>query len=632
MSKKGIHLFFIYEPEQVPVILARIAGKEKVKIVALDYEVELELKKRGINFTSLSDISVSPDGDRDLLEYTRTLALNWYTSKETAFLEHDGILLGEQHEVVVLYYLQTLVYYISVLEQVLSHFPNVIKISVPMSFHYVSDLADPTAIYKERLPLDVLRLLANRRGITLEVISPPITHNARDKWFNFKTKLSQFMFGRVVRVSNALVNFFTKQRPIKIFVSDPWSRLESFIKKMDDVELVMTRRKELKVMKWDVFKTRARFHHRLDFVDEEIRKVARSSAQEIAKKWDALGNDPSVSKPFKYKEISFWPIAKEMLDSLVKNHTEDAIATIENTKKLFKYYGVNCVLLFASTKGYNNVIARVAKRMDIPSIELQHALTNNQKTLVHCRLNSRYLAAYGALTRKMYESWGVEPWRIIECGSPRFDSYFSPLGKDELETIRLKLHLDNKFVNVLVNVPQIYLSLEYGNYTSYEVEQTLKVYAELQKEIQGVRLMLRPRPGPWRQNFYRREETLGLFNGETRYVQSEDLRVLLALSDVVISGGSTMILEALILRKPVIAYLPKKLDHDFQAFEDAGAILVARTKEELFKHASHLKVLENREMLVRRADDFLRENFILDGKSPERVREMIRKMAKVDQL
>ena len=107
-------LLLVYEPAQVPYVEAR----EGQTIVALDYEVELDLAKRGIPFVSVSTLATFPQGDRPLIEHTRALALEWYTAPEMAFFKHEGIALGEQYEVVVLYYIQTVVYWVVMLEQV----------------------------------------------------------------------------------------------------------------------------------------------------------------------------------------------------------------------------------------------------------------------------------------------------------------------------------------------------------------------------------------------------------------------------------------------------------------------------------------------------------------------------------
>jgi len=134
MKKEGIHLFLVYELEHISMLETRLAAGEKLEIVGLDYEIELELQKRGIHFTSLRELTVSPEGNREIIEFTRRIALNWYSCPETAFFQHDGILLGEQHEGMILYYIQALIYFLSVIDQVLTSISSVTRISIPESF------------------------------------------------------------------------------------------------------------------------------------------------------------------------------------------------------------------------------------------------------------------------------------------------------------------------------------------------------------------------------------------------------------------------------------------------------------------------------------------------------------------
>ncbi len=615
MSNRQTHLLFVYEPAQVPRVQTHAEGKT---VVALDYEVELDLKKQGIEFVSLADVAVSPDGDRALLEHTRALALGWYSTAETAFLEYDGIKLGEQHEVALLYYIQTVFYWAAMLGQVLSKYPGLAKVSIFESLVYVTATVDPTGVFKERSVTDVAQLLCARLGVSCEIIpAPRIT--AAGRLQAVRAALIQYLVWLVTVAVNAAV---TVQRPrsIQLFATDPWVRLEPFVKDMRDVGLVMSRRSELLAMGWrNIWRTRARFHHRLDFVDHETR------ARAIAQQWNALGAEPTISKGFVYNNVSLWSVVRQALDCIVKEHTEEAIATIENTKKLFAHYRVNCVLLFASTKGYNNIIARVAERMNIPSIELQHALVNNEKSLVHCRLNSRYLASYGPLINRIYESWGVEPWRLQQVGSPRFDQYASSVPRGELAALNVRLGLQKGRCTVLWGMPEIsYTLLEYGNYTGYEVKQVLEDVADIQRNL-SLRILFRPRLS-FRRSLYAREISR-LFGEESRLVPHEDLRSLFAISDIVLSGTSTMAIEAMLMHKPVVLYIPKILDHDLKEFWESGAVLMARTKEELLAHMQHLAIAENRAQLVARGDAFVRGNFMLDGGSAERVAALLRRVA-----
>lgn len=592
-------------------------------MVALDHKVLVLLQEQGIAAYALTDLSQSPDGDRELLERIRALALRWYTVPQMQFFEYDGIKLGEQYEVVVLYYLEALVYYVSVLSQMLGHFPALKEIIIPETSVQVPPTADPTARFKESLPVDVVRLLAESRGIQVVIVPALLSLRTRGRIAAMRRKTTELLVRTAVVLLNTAVTYTGRRRAIRLFATDPWSRIEPFIKDMPDVELVMSRRVEAKAMGLSaIWRARARFHHRLDFADRSVRSLAAKKAEYFAREWDALG--PALSLEFVYKDISFWPVAKQVFDSIVKQHSADAVATIENTKRLFVRHDINCVLLFASTKGYNLVIARVAENLDIPSIELQHALVNDDKTLVHCRLNSRYLASYGAFTNRMYESWGVESWRLVSCGSPRFDTYARP-NEAAQQALRQKLALATPDLVVLYNIPQIYLTLEYGNYTSWEVSSYIADLAQAAKKLPHARFLLRPKPGAWSMSFYKRPETEEFFD-KAQLVQQDSLQTLFSVSNIVVSSSSTMVLEAMLAHRPVIMYIPKLLDHDFDLFAQAGAVLMARTPQELAQHLDFLKDEEHRRAQIARADAFVEDSFNIDGGSAGRVAALIRRV------
>jgi len=87
-----------------------------------------------------------------------------------------------------------------------------------------------------------------------------------------------------------------------------------------------------------------------------------------------------------------------------------------------------------------------------------------------------------------------------------------------------------------------------------------------------------------------------------------------------------VVLEAMLMHKPVLMYVSRSIDHDFKEFEEAGAVMMARTQEALLAHVLALTDAGVRHALVARADDFLKRNFILDGTSAQRVSSLIRRV------
>lgn len=617
-------LFFVYEPEQVPLIAERLTSSRNPLVIGLTAEAELELAARAVPFTSIMSLAESPEGKREMLEFTRSLAREWYTAPETSFFTHDSIALGEPHEVLVLYYLQALMYFFSLCSQALDNIRDVGRIIVPESLLHVPATADPTARFKERLPLDVLGLLAGQRNIPFESIAAPTLRRGGNRLKLLKEQAAQRLYRLIVAASNGVISL-RRHRAARLLLTDPWTRVAPFLAHLPDAEIVMTRRSEMRIMGLrKIWRARARFHHRLDFANWRARALGREKRRACMAQWERVSQQ--VGERFAYEGVSFWPVAKPVFDAIIED-SYDAVATIESAKRALARERITCVLLFSSTKGYHNTLARVAEKMDIPSIELQHALESTEPTFVHSRLPARYLAAYGPLTRTHYQHFGIDPSRVVPVGSPRFDVYAQPPQPEKIDQLKNSLALDHNKLNVLVIVTARYLALEHGAFTGYAIRRMHEDLAAAQKHDPDLRYVIKLRPGKTREWIYRRAETLARYPGEIRIAQNEPLHELVPACDIVIIGStSTTTVEAMQMGRPVIVYLPRLIDNDFKDYEDAGAVLVARTPEQLRAHLAYVKDARNRKALVARAHTFLRDNFMLDGNSAERVAALIRRV------
>ncbi len=587
-------LLFLYETEQIPTL----ADAGAAEIIAFDYTLELELAKRGIGYTPLRSI-VSSHEEPAMTRLTQRAAIDWYKSPELSFFVYKGVQLGAPHTAMLNFYFGGLLYYLAVIDAVLTaRAPQ--KVIIPETHRHAGELADPTAAHKERLVQDVAVLLCERRGIAYEVIPAPSTTTA--------ARPSEL----VARVIVTLVNMLSGLRPrrkLRILSTDPWSRIAPFMRHLPEAELVMTRRRELRAMSFgDIWRTRARFHHRLDFADAGVRALARKTAGEFAKRWDTLGDTPEISTLYEYRGISYWPIARQVLHTIVVDRSADDVQTIESIQKMLERYRINRTLTL-STKGYNNLVAQTAERLGVPSLEVQHGLEVTDPGSPHAALFAHKIAAYGPLTKKHYESFGVESDRIIPVGSPRFDSYARATYSTESQ-------------DVLVVPPTLHIGSYPDSYSSYAAQSFLEDAAEVSLAT-SINCVIRPRPGGAEPLYYR-QETLDLFGGRARLGRTEALADLLAQSAFVISSSSTVVLEAMLAHKPVVLYLPRFEERDFDDWATAGAVRIARTKDELERQVRSMQDPAVRAELVSSANKFLQQNFMMDGRAAERVANLLR--------
>ena len=99
---------------------------------------------------------------------------------------------------------------------------------------------------------------------------------------------------------------------------------------------------------------------------------------------------------------------------------------------------------------------------------------------------------------------------------------------------------------------------------------------------------------------------------------------MISIANVVASSFSTVVLETMIAEKPVVLVGFDKndlvlMESHFLPYEEACALRIARTKEELVQCMRTLVSNPAEAVtLVNNANNFLKKNFSFDGKSAER--------------
>ena len=81
----------------------------------------------------------------------------------------------------------------------------------------------------------------------------------------------------------------------------------------------------------------------------------------------------------------------------------------------------------------------------------------------------------------------------------------------------------------------------------------------------------------------------------------------------------------MIIGKPVVLYTLRKGASQFRLFKEAGALRIANTLEEIPPHiVALISNKEEREGLVKNAKAFLEKYYLFDGKSSERIIELLK--------
>ncbi len=612
-------IVLIFELEQIEIVVEYIeASAKKPRLIACNFWVERELQKKDIAFESFSKWSLSDEEKAEWLTVAGDIAHEWYRLPEMAFFVHKGIQLAEASEPAVESYLQLLFYYFAPLKKIFNEAGDVSCVVVPNIKGNIPVSSGSFTKFEIMAIVDIVHFLAKGKKFEVKELGP----RPMGEVLPFPP---QPLLVKVLKIYNFLMRLFGPRRPLKIFASENWYHIAPFIEKMDDVELVLMDRNEVRnIPKGQLWKHRMRFVHPIDIQTPALRQAAEEKQQAYASSWKEAKKVVSNMPQLVHEGESFWPLVAPAFNFFIEAYAQrlvydaDALATIYKKEKIDK------VLLRASVSGHQPhfyIAAKVAMAMDIPSIELQHAGAVLDPHNVSSRMEASYLAGYGTLTRDIYaKNHGYNPDRMRPIGSPRFDAYRNRalLTKETREALVRDVGLDPVRPIVLAATPSDQTALVPHVFDSYENARLFRDMAELQKTLPHIQVVFKFR-GQKSCTQQHREYIDELFGGKNYAAVGDDLFMRIQTSDLAFSGNSTATYETMMAKKPLVLFPWRKTDvYSLPVYNQAAPVV--------FTHAERVaivtKILSNpvyAKELVENGTAFLEQHYAFDGHASERM-------------
>ncbi|MBI3634349.1 MAG: CDP-glycerol glycerophosphotransferase family protein [Candidatus Yonathbacteria bacterium] len=635
-------LVILYEMGHVDVILAyfdidKLKNGDGPIIVPIDYEIEIALRDRGIPFHSMVGYGArSSLKERALLVSRLTRQL--YNNPEFNFFEHEGIRLGRIIGYSLSEYLLRILYYLDIFEFIFNQFKNITLIHFPESVIKLSSTVGQLAPFEIRAGIDTMVFLSQKYGVPLNIILCPPNIIARRKFHKLTRSFTRNVFIWSIEFLNKVISLFRSRGAMKIFVSDYWWHIDSFITKMNGVEISMMERKEIQNARDYIWKYKILFNHPSDYSTSSIESYAEEKRQYYEQKWRELGRHPDFSKQFIWYGINFWEIVRPAYKHLITSFSKEVIEMIGATERLFKKQKIEAVILRASASGqvHFSILGLVAHKMGIPAVELQHGLECYEDFSLSIHKSADILASYGPLIQRELGKVKDANLDVINIGSPRFDQYRNEVITKEAESDLIeKMNIDIHKPVFLYVATDIVLG---QTHDTYSMLQLFKKIATAVRSLDRLQIIIKIRPGPATEFFFQRaiKESFG---DKCRIAQYENLHKLMSISDIIASSFSTVVLEAMIIGKPIILVGIDRNDRmlmesHFLPYEQAQALRIVRTEDELARSTRALIMNPHEgKILVRNANNFVKENFCFDEKSAERMvtfLETLRTKKKVD--
>ena len=294
-------------------------------------------------------------------------------------------------------------------------------------------------------------------------------------------------------------------------------------------------------------------------------------------------NEKSLSDIFILNDHSFWNELKHELIETFKNRLFWYLQLIYSSKMYIKNSNIHSILsLNVMGETEKSILSQSSNNTN--SIMLEHAFANYTKEISRYDILSNYslfpdkIAVWGKVQQMYLETiHKISDKNIIICGSPRHDSFFQ--SKNPKRTSK----------NTILLCPRPIVELTCHNSTQMYIkyERILKTTIQKLKTLPNTQLIFKLHPGDIAHNDLIKK-VIQKIDPSIVIFHTKPIDVLIRESDLVLVispegfDPSTVILESIILKKPVINLILDEKLYDF-SYERHKAVLSITEKNDLQK-------------------------------------------------
>ena len=574
---------------------------ENSLVITFDYNSHKNLEKLDIDHV-ISDSYLDQSFLSSIDKICYDLS-HWYKEKSIEkIVEYDGLNLGE------FFYYQ--VY--SILLPFLKKFFEISKIfedNSQSSFFTSNNLYDIVHSFS-----DNIKILQQ-----VNTVKPEFDYSHMDIPFklgpkNSHIRISKSKYMKLLNVSEKFLNLTTKKQPDKpmILLSNVSAQHQK------ELFLAMPQSKNIFIRfdrsfpsfwNYDTYSTVKKSgsitENFSSLIDDDIKKTIANSQILINEKLNLLSNSTEIHEFFSLNKISFWDALEKTFFKLLQTKFSEYITEIEITKKLFSKYKFSCVLVHSEVN-LDLVVIKIAKRQNIPIILLQHGFIPLNKGILEMQIYLRCLPIYP----NKYLVWGNKDLKsCIENGIP--NNKIEVLGSTFYDKI-----FQNKIPSYTKSDNSVLFATDFKSLHTIEsiTVEWMKKYELIINSVHNAtmkhdkKLVIRPHP----QKDIGEKQIAKKLDPQIKVVQGGSILPLIKSSSlVVVTDVSSVMVEAMILNKPVISI---RVNPDYDDFFTGNPTCLRTDIEDFENNLS--KILENEEfrnLLLKKQKIFLDENIVNQG-------------------
>lgn len=598
-----------------------------LQLVAIDYDAHKILNQNNIHHILL-DSYLSYDEYGEIDAFAHDLPLIWSKLEVFKKLFYEDINLAEVIEWEVIYALVKFVRILYGVKKVVSALsPD--AVIVHSRDDYVSRIIK--LVCKESAisvitidmgnSIDTLFWLDNI-SVTLDLLGKPVTINiSRNTYQKIKylvDSLAKIAFGS--RIED------TGTRDSVVLLDFNLTNYGLLIKELQkkNVNVVLLNQRRPVIWNSTSLRTFQALHLQYNFLGQYSTPSLRKAASNKIAEMHSVFDDPSslhFAEIFSFKGSTFWPAIEADFISFCKARLAEAAIEVTLGKVALQTIKPKSLLVWSDHSQFEKTMVLLARSNKIRTFVIQHGMLGNilrnGKSTWASQDNKRVYAdcfcCWGDITRNWYIKQGIDPARLLLTGSPRYDSYDKAVAQNHPGNILLATS------GIPSNTFSIFSS-------AMHIEQYEKKIRNVCRVAKRFPQQLTVKLHPYADEGFDVIQAVREENPKAVIIKNASIVDVINRSDIVISTGSSVLLEAMLLDKPTIMlrYI-NGVEQQEISYSEFGASIGSDGDESSIYDAIN-KILHDKELrnsLIYRGREYANEYLQYRGNATARLADVI---------
>lgn len=537
-------------------------------IISFDYESHELLKKNNIVHT-ISDSFVSRD-DLVTIQNNCYSYAKWFENTEfNALLDYEGINIGSLIQVELNYFLV----------QFVKKFFEVIKIfqqntsskffASPVLFEFISiHTYDITKINSTN----------NTQTFYYDTLNIPLKIGTR----NFTIQLSKNQFNLLKKISDVLISVllgprkFDAEKKTVLFVEFNPIQYKTLFETTLNVPLNFVVFNRRKPAVWNsksfsiIKKSGCGVVTNHSIFDDIVKKRLKTKLTEVDVKIQSLWKyDDFFKSFFSINGVSFWEPLKSIFKEIFTKRTLESIPEIEMAKRLFEKYTIHSILVLSEIGSTEQILIKLAKKFGIKIVLMQHGLFYDAESDGTYNMNKfqgvyptdadKYVV-WGKTEEKHQIKRGTSSEKLAVLGTPLYDEIVDALPEND----------ERDYILLATSGPVKENAFDLTVETIEKNQNTIKKICEIVSKM-NKKLVIKLHPS---QDEFDPSDLVKGISSDIVVKKTGNINHLAKSCDVfVMIDASTAVLDALLLKKPVISVLVKDSDYGIPSVLSKACLL-----------------------------------------------------------